>query len=294
MKQLSFRNCLVSLLSVSCLGVIAITLAGVLIFQKAYKDPSETTTKETPSPYSHLPAKQKPIESVVAIVSDSEDDWETLSQVIENLDNGKILNGFHAGDITSLGVLEDLQEAKKITDNSSVEFNFVPGDRDLWKSGGVENFNKVFGESYKMVNIGSVNFLLIDNANEYEGIPEEEWTFIADNLSKADYVILHNPIYFNDSLLGLAHHGMGQYSQNVEDQRVRLLSMIRNSNVKAVFAGDQHLFSESADTEKPELNHYVVGALNTDRNIQQPNYLLLTLYTDGDYHVEQVYLVPSK
>jgi hypothetical protein len=293
MKQLSLRNCLVSLMSVSCLGIVAAIIGGVILFQNIYKDPVNVS-KEIPNEHSHLQAKSKPIESVIGIVSDSETDWETLSQAVENLENGKISNAFHAGDITQLGVIEDLKEAKRITDNSSINWNFIPGDRDLWKSSGTDNFKAVMGQDYKLVIIGSYKFLLIDNANEYEGIDDTEWKFIEQNIYNADFVILHNPIYFSDSVLGLTHHGMGQYSDAVEAQRLRLLSLIRKSNVKAVFAGDQHLFSETDDDEKPELNHYVVGALNAARNIQQPNYLLLTLYTDGDYHVEQVYLMPSE
>lgn len=293
MKRMSLFNCVISLVSLSCLGILAAILFGVILFQRTYQDSDRKVDSPVKTEYSHLKSKSKPIQSVVALVSDSEGDWESLSKVVQGLDNKVVPNAIHLGDITQLGVLEDLQEAKRITDRSSAKFYFVPGDRDLWKSSGVGNFNKVFGQSYSVVTIGSSNFLLIDNSNEYEGIPDEQWRYIEENISKADFVVLHNPIYFSDSLLGLARHGMGQYSEDVEAQRVRLLSLIQESNVKAVFAGDQHLFSESADREKRELNHYVVGALNTDRNIQQPNYVLLTLYTDGDYHVEQVYLLPS-
>ncbi len=283
-----------SLVSLSCLGIIAVVLFGIILFQKVYKESSSVSeNNENPAIYSHLESKSKPIESVVALVSDSENDWESLSRVVQSLDNKVVPYAFHLGDITQLGVMSDLKEARKITDNSSINFNFVPGDRDLWKSSGTTNFVSVFGQNYKMVTIGSIDFLLIDNSNEYEGIDENQWKFIESNISNAEYVILHNPIYFSDSLLGLVRKGMGQYSEAVEGQRERLLSAVRKSNVKAVFAGDQHLFSETADTEKPELNHYVVGALSIDRNIQQPNYALLTLYADGDYHVEQVYLMPS-
>lgn len=294
MKRVTLFNCVVSIVSLSCLGLIAFLLVGMIVLQNFGKNtPINSDGGKAPSEYSHLQAEQKPVEAVVALVSDSENDWEALSKVIEALENKVIPNAFHLGDITQLGVIEDLQEAKTITTNETVKFNYVPGDRDLWKSSGVGNFNEVMGQNYSVVTIGSSDFLLIDNSNEFEGIDDEQWKFIEANIANAEYVLLHNPIYFNDSLLGIVHKGMGQYSTEVEEQRVKLLSLIRNSNVKAVFAGDQHLFSESVDSEKPSLNHYVVGSLNTEKNIQQPNYVLLTLYADGDYHVEQLYLMGS-
>lgn len=293
MKRISFLNCAVAFASASCLLLVALVLGAVILFQRFTSETSLSSQNNLSVQYSHLESRSKPVESVVALVSDSENDWEALTRVVGNLENKVIPNAFHLGDVTQLGVSVDLREAKSITDSSSTKFHFVPGDRDLWKSSGLTNFNDVFGQSYQMVSIGSFNFLLIDNSNEYEGIDDEQWAFIESNIDQADFVILHNPIYFSDSLLGIVRKGMGQYSTEVEGQRQKLLTLIRGSNVKAVFAGDQHLFSETADAEKPELNHYVVGALNTERNIEQPNYVLLTLYTDGDYHVEQVYLLPS-
>lgn len=76
------------------------------------------------------------------------------------------------GDITENGKLEELKEAKKILDESGVKYFTVPGNHDFW-SGGMGNYEKIFGKRYQKIEIplenipGSpiktANLFLIDN-----------------------------------------------------------------------------------------------------------------------------------
>ncbi len=193
---------------------------------------------------------------------------------------------FITGDITRLGTEEDMQKIYNTLSKYDKNIYLVPGDRDLWKSG-ITNFNKVFGESYKIVEVRGSTFLLIDNSDEYAGISDDQWKFIEDNISNADFIVLHNPIYFDGSPLStLFHKGMGQYSVEVESQRLRLLDLIRNSDVNAVFAGDQHIFSREIDNTKQGLEYYVIGSLNFERSLSGSTYAILKVYDDGQYSVE--------
>ncbi len=96
-------------------------------------------------------------------------------------------------------------------------------------------------------------------------------------------------IYFNEDYL-FGEKGMGQFNDDVELQRQALLSLVRSSNVKAVIAGNQHFFSEIVDPEDKSLNHYVIGSLNSERNVEFPNFSTLTVYEDGDYYIEKIVL----
>lgn len=225
--------------------------------------------------------------------SDIESDFVSTESLLtfDDVKNSDAL--FITGDITHLGTEEHMQRIYDVLSKYDKNIYLVPGDRDLWKSG-ITNFNKVFGESYKIVEVSGSTFLLIDNSDEYAGISDDQWKFIEDNISNADFIVLHNPIYFDGSPLStLFHKGMGQYSAEVESQRLRLLDSIRNADVKAVFAGDQHIFSRELDNTKQGLEYYVIGSLNFERSLSGSTYAILRVYDDGQYSVESRSLTPQ-
>jgi len=283
MRKLNFKNCILAVLSVGCLTVIALAIAGILLFQKYY--PVIKAPKENKS--THVISKEKPFKLRIGLIADTENDWDNTKKALDEIKSKNIEYVFHVGDLTQLGVSEDFQSIKKLFDNSGLKVYSVPGDRDLWKSSGVSGYEKWFGASYQFVTIGEIAFLFIDNANEYEGIGPEEWNFIEQNVKSSNFVILHNPLHVSSFALG--RKGMGEYSDEVDAQRIRLLGLIRPTNVKAVFAGDQHIFSENVDEESNDLFHYVVGSLNQERSLS-PTYVILTVYEDEDYFVENINL----
>jgi len=278
MRRLNFNNCVISCGSAGCLFILFAFLI-ILFFANNIKDRIVTRN-------SHLQPQSKAILTKIMLISDSESDWEYLEKSLNEAKTYNINNVIHLGDITQLGTPDDLSKAKAIFEESELNVYSVPGDRDLWKSKGIEGYLGGLGSNYGMINIDGLNFLLIDNSDEYEGINDVQWLYIVQNISNADFVILHNPIYFDLSLFG--GKGMGEYSVEVKGQRERLLSLVRESNVKAVFGGDRHLFGEFADEGHKGLFHYVIGSTNSSRNLQSPNFSILTIYTDGDYYVENV------
>lgn len=236
--------------------------------------------------------QDKPILATIIMASDMESDFDSLDNFVQTVNEQSVDGVFILGDATTLGVREDFIKVKSILDKLEAKVYYLPGDRDLWKSGGsTQNFKAILGTNYQMVDIKGVKFLLIDNANEYEGIDKDQFAFIEKNIGTAEYVLMHNPIYFNDSLLGLMGKGMGQYSQDVNDQRVKLLGIVRSAPlVKATFAGDQHTFSVSDDEEKASLVHVILGSLSSIRNLDVPNYAKVNIYEDKTFSVEKMTL----
>ncbi len=281
---LSKKNCLLNCLSTSCL-LFVLGLVIALIFLNKHFKFLESKVPDVPV--------ARILKTRVIFISDSESDWSSSEYFMKRLKSmdPKPAAVIHSGDITHLGVLEDLKKSKDIFTSSDIPFYFIPGDRDLWKTSGIKNFNETFGNSYQVVNIEGVKFLLIDNSDEYKGIPQEEASFISDNVKDSTFAVFHNPIYFNKSILGVMKKGMGQYSSEVDAQRQILLQMIRDSDIKATFSGDQHFFSKNPDEESAGLEHFVVGALTSERNLEEPNFLVLDIYSDGTYEASQNFLV---
>ncbi len=271
----------------SCYLLVILFLIGTVLLIRYGTEWAFETQKEP-----IVKSNDKEVAGRIFIVSDTESDWQTFERFVLFLgtSDSKPDAIIHLGDITSLGVKDDFREFKDLVDRTSIDFHFVPGDRDLWKSSGPDNFKATLGTNYKVFTLLGQQILLIDNSNEYEGIDEEQFKFIDEHLGSSDFVFLHNPIFFNNSVLGMMRKGMGQYSSDVEGQRLELLSKIRASNVKATFAGDQHFFSSTPDDGSDALVHFIIGALTIDRNLEAPNYGALNIYVDGTYDVEQVFL----
>lgn len=294
MAILRFKNFIYSVVSLGCLffiaGIIILLIIARNINEQGWDWIFRYNNEPSAKEITYLgPVKDKPILTRVAVMSDSESDWNSLGIALKEVKARGIEHVIHLGDLTQLGVEADFAVAKKLFDESGLNYYVVPGDRDLWKSGGsVSGFSKYFGDSYRLVEIDSINVMLIDNSNEFEGIDPDQWQFIESNLPNSDWIVIHNPIHISSSIVG--QKGMGDYSQEVEDQRVALLDKVKNSDVKIVLAGDQHLFSENVDTDRRSLSYYVAGSLSQGRNLQQPNFFIITVYEDMDYTVEQVVL----
>ncbi len=292
MKFYGIKNCLTLFISLGCLLTILFIIfffKGIWSFSSDYIFKTEKTESMKMDSHPHsIEEKNKTAQIKIALFSDIESDYENLQKGIDYLEANGIGHLVVLGDITHLGVSEDLNKVRDILDSSSLNYYVVPGDRDLWKSSGLDDYQEVFGNSYSLVQLDGYNLLLLDNSNVYEGLSENQLQFIKDNVENADFVFFHIPIYSDSLILGWKI--MGQYSSEVVLQKDMLLEEVRKANVKAIFSGNQHLFSETDDSEKGDLYHYVIGSLNEERSVQNPNFAILTLYTDGDYYVEQVVL----
>jgi predicted phosphodiesterase len=255
-----------------------------------YNKPSHGDQGGAQSDLSIADPKGQPLFTAL-LVSDMESDYETLRLFVKEANNIKPDAIFVLGDITSLGVKSDMLEVKKIMDEATSRTYYVPGDRDLWKSSGIKNFKQVFGSNYGLVDLNGIRFLLIDNANEYEGIDSAQYAYITENLPMTDFLLFHNPIYFNSSLLGLLGKGMGQYSPEVNQQRMSLLDEVQRSpSIKGTFAGDQHSFSIAQDLARDDLKHVVVGSISRNRNLDAPNFVLLKVFEGKSFEVDKYYL----
>ena len=214
----------------------------------------------------------------------------------------------HVGDITNWGVVSDLKEAKQILGRFEGKFYTLPGDRDLAQSVGPSNFTSVFGDRFHTFTINSVKFVLLDNSANYTLLEDGDLAWFEDGLENADFLILSQPLYtnglpypFNCTYMGTTcsePEGNSLQSKQVEvkAQRNTLLDLIRESDVKAVIAGDHHKSSVVGDPEDSSLDHYVVGSVGgtvseySQDILQSQRISLLNIYDSGDYEIVDVTL----
>lgn len=225
----------------------------------------------------------------VGILADVHSEYQNLQSAINILKEKQIDTVFFLGDYTELGLLNDLQEAKSIMDESGLTYYSIPGDHDLWKTVGPQNFLEVFEKNNHVVEIKGYKFVVLDNSANYTAIETEKMDWFKNEVKDADFVLVSQPLYHpsGNIVMGVVD---GEVVVELREQAEELLKIIRDSNVKTVIAADRHQSSSHSDPEKSSLKHIVSGALTSERNIQTPRFMILNVYEDGGFSAEDVEL----
>jgi predicted phosphodiesterase len=235
----------------------------------------------------------------VAIMADSEDDFDNLEEALSLVVERNISAVIFLGDFSKWGTEESLSRSKDILDASDLKYYSIPGDHDLAKSvqdgdlTGLAIYSQVFGSNSHSVLLEGVKLVILDNSANYTAIDSDLVSWFVNEVVSADFVLLSQPLYHptNSRIMGMVE---GEEVAAVRAQAEDLLDVVRNSGVKAIIAADQHMFSRNSDPVRDSLDHVVVGALvgNSEefRNLQTPRFCVLKVFDDGSYEVEQVVL----
>jgi len=241
----------------------------------------------------------KVIRLKVAVMADSHNDNHNLVAALEKAGEEKVDLVIFVGDFTQVGTLENLQKAKTVLDESGLEYHVIPGDHDLWKTVGPDNFVSIFGYHYQAFEKKGVWFVLVDNSDVFSGIDNQQYVWL-DNLLKTEirkqktdniFIFLSTPLYHYSSprIFGNDPKTFEEIPE-VAAQREQMLALFRNTDVTALIAGDLHFSERYNDLKKIDMMNYVIGALTDTRNLQTPRFSILTIYDDESYEVEDVVL----
>lgn len=256
--------------------------------QETPDDPIKNTSLSINDPPS---ANMTDDEVIISIFADSHSDSQNVSKAVKLAKESNSTTIIHLGDHTNLGIENDLQKAYTDLASSGMTFYAIPGDRDLWQTSGPENFKSVFGETHYAFNLGESKIVVFDNSMNFSNIPQQDLDWFMSQVSDADFVFLSQPLYHpSNKVMG---NFDGEEIVNVKKQASQMLSALRTSKVKAVFAAEHHMSSETPDPENANLMHYVIGALTSIINerpqsiLQTPRFSILTIKADGTYSVTE-------
>jgi 3',5'-cyclic AMP phosphodiesterase CpdA len=226
-----------------------------------------------------------------ALLSDSHEDTAVYPAIVEQISaRGDLSFVAHLGDLSNAGEIEKLQESKSFLDRIAVPVYVLPGDHDLnWvPRHDLTNFRQVFGlnrTSYAFTSQG-YRFLFIDNSDSTKGISSEVWQWLEQELEqqrdKQVYVFMSTPL----SNPYLSFKTMGSQSDSVKQQGVELAALLNQYNVRVIFAGDTHTFSQYKD-EETGLPIVTVGAAGTNKN-PLPLYVEVEILSDGSYNIKNI------
>lgn len=230
----------------------------------------------------------------LALVADSHNDNIHLQKALSQAkdEGAKFVIGL--GDFSDVGTSEELGVAKRVFEASGLPFYVTAGDHDLWDARNrnqdpVINFSKTFGSPYQSFAYQGVRFLIVYNADNYQGLGSVQPSWLEDQLAqvknetpKATIVLLHEPLSHPSS-----DHFMGKEKPELIKEAKKLAKMFKEAGVKVVFAGDTHFFTQYKDPDT-DLDMVTVGALVESRNAQKPRFALVDIFEDGSYSIQDV------
>jgi predicted phosphodiesterase len=231
------------------------------------------------------------LEYRLALMSDSEGDFENLEQALEKAKDLNAKKVLFLGDLSAFGEMDGLNEGKSVLEDSGLEYFIIPGDHDLAASdpAGDKNFKKVFDRTHQVVRVGDYKFVMFDNSKNFTPLTEQDFEWLDREIDDADIVILSQPLYHEsiNVVMGVVD---GADIPGIKEQAEELLNMIRGFDVKTVISGDQHNFSVSDDPVKDGLTHYVIGALLSAgvRNPSGTNFAVFDIFDDGSFKISKV------
>lgn len=260
--------------------------AGIFVIEKIGESGKiEKIAEKKPESAENVPLK-------FAVMSDIHSDYTNLKKALEIAktdDNSFVIL---TGDLTTIGKEEELLEIKKILDESGMKFYVVPGNHDVWYDRRTEKnmFGEIFGETFVSFKEGDIKFILVNNGdyiNGLEGIKgtEGQKSWLTEEtkecLQVTCLVFMHMPLNHQSSI-----YVMGQETPAVATQAAQLVKLLVENKVKQVFAGHLHY---SSFYELDGLRTTIVGAITSDRNVQSPKFLEVSV-SDGNLDQKEVFV----
>lgn len=226
----------------------------------------------------------------IGLVADSHNENDLLSRVLIQAKELRVDFVIGLGDYTNLGTVEELSAAKKVFDESGLQYFVTAGDRDGWDSrergeANSTSFNTVFGPATQKIEESGVVIILLDNSDIYKGISQSDWSQLNSALtetSKLKFVFTHKTPFHPDSL-----HIMGEDSPLVAQQAKELLNLLESKKIGGLFCGDLHFFAQFY-SPSTSVKITTIGAVASDRNFQGPRFGILTVFDDYSWKVEDV------
>lgn len=287
--KMHFLKILKIVFRICILGLLLVGIASIVTKLNA------TASRDIPGSVTGI-AQHVPLFKV-AIMSDVEDDWESLGKALDKAKAADVRAVFFLGDLTSYGDLPSLTRGKKLLDDSGIEYYVLPGDHDLAASVDADDFTghayfrQVFNKNYHTFTFKGISFILLDNSANFTQINKTLMDWFLLNLTSADYVLLSQPLYHPaiSRVMGLID---GKKSDDVYNQGQLLLEAIRKNTAMAIIAGDHHVYSKSVDPVRRNLSHIVTGALTSEQNFGSQEFLIMSVFekegTTQNFSVERV------
>lgn len=228
----------------------------------------------------------------LAVVADSHLDYANLNKALNLAKTAQVKFIIGIGDFSDVGTIDELRTTKKQFDTVGLSYYVLPGDHDLWDSrnrglSATSNFNQVFGVAYQSLAYQNTQIILVNNSDNYAGLDQAQIEWLEGELEKASQapsklmlVFISIPLFHPSS-----DHIMGKTEPKLKSQADHLTITFAKKGVDEVIAGDAHFFSRYVEPGN-NLKMTSAGAVTATKNAQAPRMLLIDVYEDGSYNLQ--------
>lgn len=234
------------------------------------------------------------------LVADSHNENDYLGRALQQAKSAGAQFVIGLGDYTDTGTVEELKKTKDSFDQAGLRYYLTVGDHDLWDSRNRQlpattNFSNLFGPPFQSFSSQGVKFILVDDADNYDGLSTDQLNWLkttfeqiknqgsqSDSPDKLILVLTHEPLYHP-----VSDHMMGRVNPKLLAQAKELIKMFKENGVAEVITGDLHFYSQYADPDS-KLKMTTVGAVTALRNVQNPRFAMMSIYSDYSYSIDDI------
>lgn len=198
------------------------------------------------------------------------------------------------GDVSTDGSVDQLKAYKDLTEAASIRFYSVPGNHDVGQGGVSGPWEEVMGPAYYFsFDHGGDHFVILDNADDRTGIPDDEMNWYISDLDanrndRNTFIFTHIPV--SDPGLPLGH-ATGELGTAGLDSGQRMVAESTRAHTRAFFFGHIHAYLHYQLNGIPA---YITGGAGAPFHLPALlggyyHYLLVTV-SGGEVNVEVVRL----
>ncbi len=147
----------------------------------------------------------------------------------------------------------------------------------------------MFGTPYQAFSYQNIRVIIFYNSDNYFGVDALELNWLGEELEanklqpgRLTFALTSIPLYHPSS-----DHVMGKVNPKLKDQVEHLTSILAKNGVAEIIAGDTHFFSRYTQPSN-SLKMTAVGAVTSSRNPQQPRFVMVDIFDDSSYNIEDV------
>jgi predicted phosphodiesterase len=220
--------------------IVFILAAAFAITWSLYFDKSEDNSNQNQEPQKIAQVKNKK-GFKFAVCGDPHSNWKVYEKVLKSAQKKKAEFLINVGDLTRVGAESEYYEGKKLMSEYGYDQYLVIGGHDL-TGDGEKWYRKYFGKDYQSWDAGEAHFVVLNNADQKEGISEEQLKWLDEDLMRNDqplvFIFVHQPIDFPYA----SPETVGYLTAQSQEREQELAALLKRHKVDAVFAGHLHSY----------------------------------------------------
>ncbi len=176
-----------------------------------------------------------------AVCGDPHANWKVYRKVLESAQKKGVKFLINVGDLTAVGAESEFYDGKKLMADFNYKTYLAMGGHDLVGEG-KRWFAKYFGKDYQSFDKGKAHFVILNNADQKEGISRDQLDWVEKDLEKNDlpltFVFVHQPLAFPYA----EAEEVGYLTEKSQEAEADLVEILKRNHVNAVFSGHLHSY----------------------------------------------------